>query len=382
MESSIGSDGKDLFTMKILHVTKKYLYAIGGDSTVVAGLENEQKKKNHKVTILTNNISEIKNKKNIIKFGLKTSANEQDKISIKRLINIFLLFFYSFYLLKEEKPDIIHSHSADLGFCLSIAARLYQIPVIHTSHGVSFAYENFNIVKKYLEIFFYKFSGFKKIITVDKTALESFKKVNINNVIFIPNGIDLALFKTLKKNKSKKFFEILFVGRLVNQKGISYLINACNLINKQGIQFKLNIVGEGEEEKKLKLLVKSLNLDKKIIFNKKERYDKIANYYNTADLFVLPSIWEGFPIVILEAWASQLPVISTNIGGIKEIGLNKQNMLLVPPKSSIKLSQAIKKIYFDDKLRKSLSSEGNRIVKNYYSWESVNNKILDIYKNL
>src|SRR3989337_1473825 len=118
--------------MKILHVTKKYPDIRGGDSTVVAGLEKYQKKMGHKVYILTSNCSEIRQSLTVTKYALKIDSLNLDRINLNRIISLFILFFYSFFYLKKIKPDIVHSHSPDLGFILSFPCKVYKIPIINT----------------------------------------------------------------------------------------------------------------------------------------------------------------------------------------------------------------------------------------------------------
>src|SRR3990172_2175344 len=109
--------------MRILHVTKKYPNAIGGDSICVFNLEKEQAKTGHKVFILTTNSYEIITKDNVCKFGLKDTAHSWDKITLRRIVSLVLFSIESLWIIKKIRPDIIHSHSADLGFIISIWAR-------------------------------------------------------------------------------------------------------------------------------------------------------------------------------------------------------------------------------------------------------------------
>ena len=100
--------------MKILHLTKKYPDALGGDAVVVSNLEKEQTKIGHEVFILTSNCPEIKEKENVFKFGLKDISLNLDRITIRRVISLIILLFLGFKYLRRLKPDVIHAHSADL----------------------------------------------------------------------------------------------------------------------------------------------------------------------------------------------------------------------------------------------------------------------------
>src|SRR5579863_6103260 len=120
--------------MKIVHITKKYKNLIGGDTIVVEHLRKQQINHYDSVSILTPNNSEIINADYLYKFGLKLTSDELDRINIKRILSLCILFFYSFVFFKKIKPDIVHSHSIDMGFVCSFACRLYRIPQISTFH--------------------------------------------------------------------------------------------------------------------------------------------------------------------------------------------------------------------------------------------------------
>ncbi len=124
--------------MRILQVTKKYPNALGGDAIVTFNLEKQQMKLGHEVFILTTNCDEIIDKPNVIKFGLKDLAQNWDFVTFKRLFSSLILFFLSFSLIKKIRPDVVHSHSVDLGFILSFICKLYKIPIINQCHGVFF----------------------------------------------------------------------------------------------------------------------------------------------------------------------------------------------------------------------------------------------------
>lgn len=367
--------------MKILHVTKKYPNALGGDAVGSMNLEKQQKKLGHEVFILTTNCDEIIDKPNVIKFGLKDLAQNWDFVTFKRLFSSLILFFLSFSLIKKIRPDIVHSHSADLGFILSFACKLYKIPIINQCRGVNFPYKQISSAKKIIEKFCLKYSKFDKIITVDKNSLPSFKNANIRNVIYMPNGVDLEKFNKKKIKKTTKTI-FLFVGRLEKQKGLIYLIKAINILKAKNSKFEVHLIGEGSEDSYLKELVLKFNFEKYIKFLGKKTSQEITAYYDSSDVFILPSIWEGFPLTLLEAWAARLPVIITNVGGISKICTSKENALIIPSKSPKKIAEAMLELMENKKLRGKLGENGRKLVEERYSWEKVTKKFVSIYKNL
>jgi len=365
--------------MKILHVTKKYPGIMGGDSTVVSCLEKYQKKIGHEVYILTSNCDEIRESLTITKYGLKINVFGIDRMNLSRIISLFFLFFYSFLYLRKIKPDIIHSHSPELGFILSFACRAYKIPVINTCHGVTFPDKYYSFLKRKLEEFFLKYGYFKKIITVSRNSLSDFKKLKLKNVIYLPNGADLNLSKKRRKNAKRKTI-FLFVGRIEIAKGLKYLIHAVNKLRKKEKGFKVLLVGNGIDKKFLQNLVNKLKLANYIKFLGKK--DKVINYYYTSDIFILPSLHEGFPITILEAWVAKLPVIASNVGGISTICVNKENALIIPPKDPGEISKAMITLIRDQNLQRKLGENGRELVEKKYNWGNIAIEVEKVYKEV
>ena len=366
--------------MKIMHLTKKYPNALGGDSIVVSNLEYQQKQAGHDVFVITSNCPEIISKKNIFKFGLTETVPNLDKITLRRIISLFMLLFTSFRCLNKLKPDIIHSHSSDLGFFISLPARLYGIPVVNTCHGVSFLDDQYSFFKRFMEKFFLKHGNFKRIITVDKSSVKQFKEHGINNVIYIPNGVNINSIALEKPPKIKnETLILLFVGRLETQKGIKYLIDAADILKDSINEFEIWLVGDGSQRYELESIIEERELSSLFKFLGKLYEKELLKVYKTADIFVLPSIWEGFPLTLLEAWAAELPVISTNVGGIASICTDGYNALIIPPKSPNAITEAVIKLARDANLRRKIGKNGRELVEKKYSWEIVSKIIFKTY---
>src|SRR3989344_2262725 len=228
--------------MRILHVTKKYPNALGGDAIVVQNLEKQQTKNGHKVFILTTNCDEILNKNNLIKFGLKDTPSNLDKIGFKRIISLIILRLKISKILREIKPDVVHCHSVDMGYVMSKACKKCNVPLINHFHTGLISIKNTDKRRANLERYLIRKSRFNKIITVNPNDLDYNK---YSNLTFIPNAIDLNKFK--EANHKNKVLTFLFVGRIDKLKGLTYLIEAVNLLDKDKINFKLNIIGDGDD---------------------------------------------------------------------------------------------------------------------------------------
>jgi glycosyltransferase involved in cell wall biosynthesis len=370
--------------MKILHLTKKYPDALGGDAVVVANLEDRQVKMGMEVFILTHNCPDVADRKNIRKFGLRLPSHQLDRITVRRLLALLILPVSGYRYLKEVHPDIIHSHSPELGFMLSLPARVLGIPVVNTCHGVPFMDRNTALLKRYADIFFLKYSGFARIITVDRHSLDQFQQQGIFNAEYIPNGVDPAFWRrepeaVLKKNPEITF---LFVGRLEEQKGLRYLIGAAGQLHADGREFSIQLVGDGSQRPLLEKLVDAIGLGSTVRFSGRLGLDELREAYTHADIFVLPSVWEGMPLTLLEAWASGLPVIITNVGNIPEICVDRENAWMIEPGNESDLHDAMLALSESEELRNRLGRNGMMAVLENYSWSSVAQKTVDLYKKV
>lgn len=302
---------------------------------------------------------------------------------LKRAINPLFDFFALFELIKlikKEKPNIIHLNSSKISILGSLAAKLiignWKF-VIYTVHGWVF---NEPLPWWHKKIYFVieKFTAkFKdKIICVSEYDKNIAIKNNIcqeNKLNTIHNGIDYENLKFLDKQTAKnQLFNLIetrykiqdtrytiigTVANLYKTKGINYLIDAASRIIKQNSQVLFMVIGDGLERKNLEHQINRLNLRNNffLLGNINNAYQ----YLKAFNIFVLPSVKEGLPYTILEALAAKLPVIATKVGGIPEIIHDGINGLLVEPKNSATLQQAIQRLLNNPLLNQQLISHIN-----------------------
>lgn len=208
--------------------------------------------------------------------------------------------------IKENKIKIIHAHMTHSLIVASFIKVLNpKIKIIYTSH-------NFNIGSKLREIIVWLLKPFRKYdIVFSKEIVKFFYK---KNYIVIPNGIHIQKYN-LPKKKSKDF-TITTVGRLEYVKNHSFLLDLAHDL-KNHFDFKIQIVGAGELEESLKNKSEKLGLINYVNFLGLR--NDIPKILSESDCFVLPSFWEGLPIVLLEAAASKVPIISTPVGSIPSL---------------------------------------------------------------
>ena len=355
-------------------------------------------------------------------FGL-TSVNLMKKMNAKReevIDGIKVKRFNpilpgSFFWMAKRDFDIVHAHFPGyMAPISSYAALMKKIfnkwPMVHTIHGIyhdpflvddienpfekPIRYENmqkkFPINPLKIPNWFAHLSIFES----DKIfALTKFEKMEIHKygvplskIEVIPNGIDLNMYEHLP---DKKYFKekygirghmILFVGQPRGRKGPEYIIKSMPKILKKYPDSILIFIGY-KSNTQLEEMVKEMKLQKNIRFlGFLSEKDKIAAY-RSADVFCLPTNYEGFGIVYIEAMACGTPIVTTKTPGINEIVVPNRNGLLVPPRNPDKLADAIIKLFDSDNLRDRMSKNNIRDVKKY-DWPKVAKKVEKIYEEL
>ena len=192
---------------------------------------------------------------------------------------------------------------------------------------------------------------------------------------YLPNGVDTHKFKPINKT-SRKPYTILFVGRLEPQKNIFNLVKAVGMLKKQ---INLKIIGDGSLRNQLILQVKKSNITLKYIKN--IRHSLMPKIYQQADLFILPSIKEGSPKVLLEAMASGLPCIASNIPEHQEIITHNQNGILTAT-SPQSLYKAIALLLYSETKRLKLGKNARKHIKKDFNINDIINHEIKIIQNI
>jgi len=218
-----------------------------------------------------------------------------------------------------------------------------------------------------------------KIHAISNALAQRAKNFGAENVEVIPNGVDLEKFKSL--NFSKERHRIICVAHLKKVKGVRYLIQAMPEVLKEFPDAKLVLIGEGPEEKRLKLKVERLKLEKYAEFKRSLSHERIPEELAKSEVFVLPSISEGMGIAIIEAQAAGIPVIGTKVGGIPDIIEDHKTGLLVEPENPNEIAKAIIKIFSDSEFVQNLVQNA-KVNLEKYDWQSIAQKVDLIYKEL
>jgi colanic acid/amylovoran biosynthesis glycosyltransferase len=175
-------------------------------------------------------------------------------------------------------------------------------------------------------------------------------------------GIDPAECVAERTTRGEGDVEILCVGRLVHRKGQSLLIEACATLVERGVPVRLTLVGDGPKRTELEALAERLGFADRIRFAGAVGHDEILPMFRAADIFCLPSFSEGVPVVLMEAMAHSVPVVTTQVMGIPELVENGRSGLLVSPGRVDLLVDQLARLAQDSELRDQLGAAGRKKV--------------------
>lgn len=310
-----------------------------------------------------------------------------------------IALFFKLPFLKLSPYTIIHVHRVE--YILPFMFFYRNNPLIYTVHGdrLGTARSNYSKLKYILvdRIFLLyeklAFNRVNKIIAVSEKSKESFTKLHpsiINKTFTIPVGVDLKLFnKSVNKYQLRKKYSfknndflILFVGVLGKVKNLIFLIDSFKIVSTQINDAKLVIVGDGDEKQQLLNKVKELDLERKVVFTGEVDHSHVYELYLMSNLFTLSSYSEGSPNVIKEALASGIPVVSTNVGDVKEVVNTKYLGKVTEGYDTKTFADAILEVIeFIDDNRDLVYSECKSVAKKY-SLENITKEIIQVYTTL
>jgi D-inositol-3-phosphate glycosyltransferase len=217
------------------------------------------------------------------------------------------------------------------------------------------------------------------------------------NIEIIPCGTDTDNFHLMSKTEARDKLGlerrekiVLYVGRFDPRKGIETLVRSCaRLKSNYGKSFKLAIVGgsssdrvDGEERARIETIVRDLDLTEQTLFIGQVGHDLLPLYYAAADVCVIPSHYEPFGLVAIEAMACGTPVVASDVGGLRFTVLPEETGLLVPPKNVDAFATAIQKILSDELWARKLRIKASVNVNQRFGWTGVSIQLSDLYRRL
>lgn len=293
-----------------------------------------------------------------------------------RFAGVFAFWIDIVRTLQKIKPDIVHAQSFGSGMPALLSNRLLKIPYVIYGRGSDV----------YLPDWFTKLTakGILKnasaVIALTKHMKDAMQAIYSRDVIIVPNGINLNEIAETEAEGGNPGKKILFVGRLHPVKGTQYLLGAMSIVHRELPEAKLILVGDGEEREHLETLTDNLGIRECVEFAGGVPHERVEDYMNQAEVFVLPSLSEGFPVTILEAMACGLPVVATRVGGIPDIIEDGTNGYLIDAMNPEQIAEALLKLLQNEELQKDISDK-NRETAEKYRWDTVAATLEGIYQD-
>lgn len=299
------------------------------------------------------------------------------KKPIKMLVNIYKFIRF----VRNENFDLIHAHQFHANV-LGRLARVFGGPkVISTVHLVERRWRPWHFVFDSLTAFLCTkeicVSQAVKDFTAKKAPFMKNKLVVIYNGVQFDNNQKMLSTISLPSSFNRKFI-FGAVGRLTYQKGFTYLLEAFLILIEKKYDVALMIIGEGPEKKRLRKFMEANDLDKSVILL---GYQKNPDpYYHEMDAFVMPSLFEGFGLVAVEAMHFGLPVIATNVDSLPEIIQDGVTGYLCPAENVKSLSVAMEKVFLNQESSTHIALAGQKFVHENFPISKMLQQHLDLYK--
>ena len=348
------------------HVTFNILKRVNAEFTILCGNVHPDVKKVVRARIFELGQPFYIYPLKILRFGLKLKTDIIHHISPFAIGKDFNLL-----ALKTDKPFVIGPMEIPHKF-FEDEARMFKIPFILKTLRDS----------KIREILSVKTMERCDIAITVNRATEKYLKefVDKENVRIIPLGVDTKFFKYSTPPNN---YEILAVGIHIKRKGFDYLIRTMKEIVKEYPEAKLHITSQGPQTENLKRLVKSLDLEKHVIFHGRVSDEKLLELYRNCRVFVHPSISESFSPVRLEAMAVGRPVVATTAAsGADEMIKNGKTGFLIPPADEEAIVKAVLKIFDDYDLTIRMGRNARKIVEEKYDWDLIAKEYYNVYREL
>lgn len=303
-----------------------------------------------------------------------------------RFLGLITFWLRSLSLLRSLDPEVIHAQGTEVGIPGLLAGRFAGKPSVVWGQGSDIFVPSLlgkptsGIVLRQADA----------VIALTEEMRERIRNAyhREDGIFVIPHGVELGKFDNLSREVARSQLQlrpdekvILFVGSLRPVKGVNYLIQAMETIKKGVPKARLMLVGDGPDRETLEGLARELHLADSMSFIGRMPNERIPEYMAASDVFVLPSLSEGFSTVILEAMASGLPIVATRVGDMRQVIEEGYNGFLVEPRNPSQIAEKVLLLLEDEQLRERMSQRSREKVTTY-SWDSTISKLLDVYSKV
>jgi glycosyltransferase involved in cell wall biosynthesis len=288
---------------------------------------------------------------------------------------------------RRSRCQLLHAHWwFPAGLVGTVASALSGLPLVITCHGTDVALlRRYRLAQPLARAVFRRAAAVTTVSADLQDSLVTLAGVDAAKISVIPMPVHPALEITLPlegegQGEGVGRPTILAVARLAKDKGLDVLLEACSLLPARGRDFRLALVGEGEEEAALRAQVQRLGLSESVDFLGAVAPGDLAPHYLAADVVVLPSRREGLGLVLVEALFCQRPIIGTRVGGIPDVVADGETGLLVPPDDPLALAEAITRLLNDPVLAARLAAAGYAHVRQHFSGQVVARRMAAVYR--
>jgi glycosyltransferase involved in cell wall biosynthesis len=295
--------------------------------------------------------------------------------------------------MRQQQPDILHTHRYKENILGGAASRMSgRARLVKTIHGLP---EPFTAWRNARARFYQMLDGlitrryYDKVICVSREIMDiQTLRLGRERVLCIHNAIDLRTCRPILDRATVRrelglendWPTLGAIGRLVRIKGIDVLLEAGRQLRRKVPKLHILVVGEGPQAEALKRRAAHLGLEDVVIFTG-FRSD-IADVLAALDVFVLPSLSEGVPMIMLEAMAVGVPIVSTRVGGASEILRDGETALLVEPREPLPLASACERMLQDNVLADRLVRSARTYVEEHHSASNMAERVAELYRSL
>lgn len=306
---------------------------------------------------------------------------------------------------KSLRYDVIHSHYWMSGIAARDLKKAWGTPVVHMFHTLGLMKQR--VARRPGEVEGeYRLLGEKEVFCsadriisatpAEVAQIQWLYKIKTNNVVVIPPGVDTSHFYPISPDEAKEYIGVppcanmlLFVGRIEPLKGVDTLIQAIAILRQHGVYVCLSVIGgepggadvENTEMRRVQEMSRQAGLDDLVTFLGKRSQDTLPYYYSAADAVVVPSHYESFGMVALEAMACGVPVVASQVGGLAFLVQDGETGYTVPADDPQALADHLAVLLQYPDLRARLGRNAAELAKEY-AWEKIADRMIDVYKGL
>lgn len=356
--------------MKIIQIMPEF--GLAGAEIMCENLVYELKKMGNEIMIIS-----LYNYHSAITERLEKSGIKIKYLDKKPGLD-FSIFFKLFKIFYKEKPDVIHTHRYVMQYVIPIAVLTKIKNRVHTIHNIAEKEVGYS-ARKLSKIFYKYFSVIPVALSeaIQKTIINEYG-IKKRNVPVIFNGINLEKCILKINYSSDQTFSILHIGRFSEAKNHFELLKAFKIFNDKYPNSVLNLIGDGELKEKIEDYVKNNHLEKFVKFLGLQ--SNVYPFLNKADIFTLPSKYEGIPMTLIEAMATGLPIVATEVGGIPDMLKNNESALITKVNVE-EVAEAFEKLFLNEELRKKLGKNALKESMRFTSKEMAKKYIFVYQKN-